>query len=166
MNKGRIRLKNLYDIAVKHLELGELDQAEEALHAYLKENPTDAMAHNKLGVVFIQRSNLEASKRCFEEALDYDSSCIQALNNLGNIAREEGKLEQAIEYYKKAILINKDYPLPHNNLGVVYKQLNLYGDFIREMKIAKRLEKRQALSSKEKTTIKDWLMNLWSKLRK
>ena len=41
-------MKILYDKAVKRLEYGELDEAEDALHTYLKENPTDAMAHNKL----------------------------------------------------------------------------------------------------------------------
>lgn len=142
-------MKTSYDKAVKHLEFGELDEAEDALHTYLKENPTDAMAHNKLGVVFVRRPNLEEAKRCFEEALKHDRYLVHTLTNLGNIAREEGELEQAIEYYQKAILLDQDYPLPHNNLGVVYKQLNRYGDFIREIKTAKRLEKRRALYSKE-----------------
>jgi len=159
-------LKKLYEKALKHLEFDELDEAEDALHSYLKENPTDAMAHNKLGVVFVRRPNLEEAKRCFKEALEHDRYLVHALNNLGNIAREEGELEQAIEYYQKAILIDQDYPLPHNNLGVVYKQLNRYGDFIREIKTAKRLEKRKALYSKEKHNIKDWLIKLWYKLRK
>jgi len=43
-------LKSLYDKAVKHLEFGELDEAEETLHTYLMENPTDALAHNKLAL--------------------------------------------------------------------------------------------------------------------
>ena len=156
-------MKSLYDKAVKHLEFGELDEAEDALQTYLKENPTDAIAHNKLGVVFVRRPNLEEAKRCFEEALKHDRYLVHALNNLGNIARDEGELEQAIEYYQKAILIDKDYPLPHNNLGVVYKQLNRYGDFVREIKTAKRLEKRKVLYSKEKHNIKDWLIKLWYK---
>lgn len=159
-------MKNLYDIAVQHLEYGELDLAEDALHTYLKENPTDASAHNKLGVVFVQRVNFKEAERCFEESLKHDRYFIHALNNLGNIAREDGKLEQAIEYYQKAISLDKDYALPHNNLGVVYKQLNRYGDYIREMKTAKRLEKRKVLFSKQKPHIKDWFINLWSRLRK
>ena len=158
-------MDNLYDKAVKHLEIGELDEAEEALHTYLKENPTAAKAHNKLGVVYVLRTNLEQAKRCFEEVLIHDCYFVNALNNLGNIAREVGELEQAIEYYQKAILIDKDHPLPHNNLSVVYKQLNRYGDFIRELKTAKRLEKREALYSKEKDNIRDRVIKLWYKLR-
>ena len=159
-------MKTLYDKAVKHLECGELDEAEDALHTYLQENPADAMAHNKLGVVFVQRPNREEAKRCFEEALKHDRFLVHALNNLGNIAREEGELEQAIGYYQKAILIDPDYPLAHNNLGVVYKQLHRYGDFIQEIKTAKRLENKKVLRSDKKPNIKGWLNNLWSKLRK
>jgi len=159
-------LKSLYDKAVKHLEFGELNEAEETLHTYLMENPTDALAHNKLGVVFARRSNLVEARRCFEEALKHDCYLVPALNNLGNIAREEGELELAIEYYQKAISIDPDFPLPHNNLGVVYKQLNRYGDFIREIKTAKRLQKRKALYSKEKRNIKHQFIQLWCKLRK
>ena len=159
-------MKNLYDIAMQHLERGELDVAEDVLRTYLKENPTDARVHNKLGVIFVQRFDLKEAERCFEEALKHDCYFIHALNNLGNIAREAGKLEQAIEYYQKAITLDKDYALPHNNLGVVYKQLNRYGDFVREMKTAKRLEMRSYFLSRKKPRIKDWLSNLWSRLRK
>ena len=142
-------MKSLYDKAVSHLEFGELDEAEESLDTYLEENPTDALAHNKLGVVFVRRPNLCEAKRCFEEALKHDCYCVHALNNLGNVAREEGKLQQAINYYQKAILINPDSPLPHNNLSVVYKQLNRYGDFIREIKTAKRLEKERLFTPRK-----------------
>lgn len=159
-------LRTLYEKAIKHLEAGELDEAEETLQTYVRENPTDAMAHNKLGVVFVNRLNRDEAKRCFEEALKHDAYLIHALNNLGNIAREEGELTLAIEYYQKAIRINPDYPLPHNNLGVVYKQQNRYRDFIREIKIAKRLEHREVIYSKDKHTFRNWLTNFCSKSNK
>lgn len=71
-------MKKLYDKAVRHLEYGEMDEAEDSLNTYLKENPTDVMAHNKLGVVFVQRPNLEEAKRCFEEALRHDRYLVHA----------------------------------------------------------------------------------------
>lgn len=145
----------LYEKAIRHLEVGELDEAEDALQTYLRCNPTDAMGHNKLGVVFVKRSNPKEAKRCFEEAPKHDAHLIHALNNLGNIAREEGKLERAVEYYQKAILIDPDHLLLYNNLGVVYKQLNRYGDFVREIKIAKRLENRKVLNPEKKQTFRD-----------
>ncbi|OLN34016.1 tetratricopeptide repeat protein [Desulfosporosinus metallidurans] len=160
-----IPIKTIYEKALKHLEYGELDEAEEALQLYLKENPSDAMAHNKLGVVFAKRPNRVEAKRCFNEALRQDVNLVHALNNLGNIAREEGELELAIEYYQKAIIIDPDYSLPHNNLGVVYKQLNRYRDFVREIKTAKRLENRKVLNPERKQTFRDLLAKIWTKKR-
>ena len=156
-------MKSIYEKAMKHSEVGELIEAEDAFKTYLKSNPNDAMAHNKLGVVFARMSKREEAKRCFTEALKNDAYLVQAQNNLGNIAQEEGDLERAIDYYQKAILIDPNFPLPHNNLGVVYKQLNRYGDFVREIKTAKRLENRKASNSKEKLTIKDYLTKFWPK---
>lgn len=160
-----IPINTIYEKALKHLEFGELDEAEEDLKLYLKENHSDAMAHNKLGVVFAKRNNLVEAKRCFQEALRQDVNLVHALNNLGNIARDEGELQLAIEYYQKAIIIDPDYSLPHNNLGVVYKQLNRYRDFVREIKTAKRLENRKVLNPEGKQTFRDLLAKIWTKKR-
>ena len=160
-----IPIETMYEKSLRHLELGELDEAEDALKLYLKANPTDAMAHNKLGIVFAKRSNRVEAKRCFHEALRQDVNLVHALNNLGNIAREEGELERAIEYYQKAILIDPDYSLPHNNLGVIYKELNRYTDFVREIKTAKRLENKKVLNPEKKKTFRDLLAKIWTKKR-
>lgn len=158
-------MKSLYEKALKHMEAEEFNEAENDLLSYLSENPTDAMAHNKLGVVLIRKLNREGAKRCFEEALKHDAKLVQALNNLGNMAQEEGNLELAIEFYQKAIRINPDFSLAHNNLGAVYKQLNRYGDFIREIKKAKRIENRKFHTSKREFSLRGWLAKLWSKPR-
>jgi len=161
LTKGEI-LKSLYEEALEHLEAGDYDGAVSALQKYLRDNPTDAMAYNKLGVAFAKRQNRIEAKYYFEEALKYDVHLVHALNNLGNIAREEGNLEQAVDYYQKAIEIDPTYALPHNNLSVIYKQLRCYGDFVREIKTAKRLENRKVLSPKGKAFL-SWLKGLWTK---
>jgi tetratricopeptide (TPR) repeat protein len=37
--------------------------------------------------------------------------------NLGNVLRQEGKMDEAIPHYQKAVLIRPDYAQAHNNLG-------------------------------------------------
>jgi len=164
MTKGE-PMKSLYERALDHLEAREYDEAETTLKEYLSKNPTDAMAYNKLGVALAKKLHRNEAKQCFKEALNHDSRLVHALNNLGNVAREEGDLEQAVAYYQKAIHIDPDYSLPHSNLSVVYKQLHRYGDFICEIKTAKRLENKKALNPKEQT-FTSWLKELWSKRRK
>lgn len=158
-------MKDLYDKAVRHFEAGELSEAESALLIYLKENPSDARAHNQLGMILLKKDNYDEAKRCFEEALRYESRLVQALNSLGNIAYNKGQYEQAINYYQKAVIIDPDYSSPHNNLAVVYKQLNRYGDFVREIRKAKRLETKKILQA-DKSPIREGIMRLWSRIRK
>lgn len=125
MTKGE-PMKSLYERALDHLEVRDYDEAEKTLKEYLTKNPTDVMAHNKLGVALAKKLHRSEAKQCFKEALHHDSRLVNAWNNPGNIAWEEGDLEQAVEYYQKAIHIDHDYSLPHNNLSVVYKQLQRY----------------------------------------
>jgi len=135
-------VKSLFEQAEEHLHRGELKEAESALQKFIFSYPKDGMAHNKLGIIYAHQDNFEEAKKCFQEALLHDPNLVQAINNLGNLAREAGDLSLAIEYYKKAIALDSDYSVPHNNLAVVYKQLNQYNEFVKEIKLAKRLEAR------------------------
>jgi len=61
-----------------------------------------------------------------------------AYDNLGSFFEHEGKLDQAISYYKKALSINPYYRQARNNLGKAYAEMNLYDQAIFEFKEAIR----------------------------
>jgi len=103
-------LEDLFATAVRDLEAGRLEEAEQKLFRYLMAHPEDAMAHNKLGVIRAKRHDYAAANELFEKALILDPHCVHALNNLGNVAREEGDLERAKSYYLKAIALDPDAP--------------------------------------------------------
>ena len=54
-----------------------------------------------------------------------------AINNLGYLYMELGEYERAIEYLKKAILINPNNFSALNNLGKVHEEKSLYSDSLR-----------------------------------
>lgn len=154
-------MKSLFEQALAQLEVGKLGEAEDLLKRHLEINPGDAQAHNKLGVVYAKENRFQEAEICFRNALRCDPNLPHAYNNLGNLARQAGDAEKAREYYEKATTLDPDYSVPHHNLAVVYKQLNRYGDFVREMKLAKRLENKQKLGAK-----KSWrqvFANIWPK---
>lgn len=155
-------MESLYEKGLKYLENEELDEAEKAFLAYLESNPQDALAHNKLGVIYARRHDFYRAKERFGQALIYNPRLAQALNNLGNLAREEGEIDIAIGYYQRAIEIDPDFSAPHNNLAVVYKQLNHYGPFVREIKLAKRLQKKEEVKT-GRQNLRQWISNLFSK---
>lgn len=108
-----------YQTGINHLEAGRLREAEEDLLRYLDQCPEDAMGHNKLGLVYSKIHNFERAKACFLKAIEVDERCIHAWNNLGNIARQDGELEQAIHYYQRAVEIDPNNPTPAKNLKTV-----------------------------------------------
>ena len=47
-------------------------------------------------------------------------NCAESFNNnLGVVLKDQGKFEEAIKVYNKAILLNPNYSYPHNNIGII-----------------------------------------------
>jgi protein O-GlcNAc transferase len=44
------------------------------------------------------------------------------INNLGNVLRQQGKLEEAIQSYQQALSLNPNYAQAHNNLGNIFQE--------------------------------------------
>ena len=55
-----------------------------------------------------------------------ESDDFAVLNNLGNVSWEQGRLEQAAEWYRRAVDLRPDSPEALRNLGVTLSDL---GDF-------------------------------------
>jgi outer membrane protein OmpA-like peptidoglycan-associated protein/Tfp pilus assembly protein PilF len=67
------------------------------------------------------------AKNDLEKSLSYDGQFIDAYILLGEIANEENNKEKAIEYYQKAISINKDYnPLMYLRKADLEKETGKY----------------------------------------
>ena len=43
-------------------------------------------------------------------------------NNIGNTLKDQGKLNEALDAYKQAVLLIPDTPEIHNNLGLTLKE--------------------------------------------
>ncbi|MFA5032468.1 MAG: tetratricopeptide repeat protein [bacterium] len=70
----------------------------------------------------------------FQNILKYNSFCPETYNNLGNIYAQKGLLDEAIQEYKKALILNPDSPDIHNNLGDVYERKGLLDEAIQKYK--------------------------------
>ena len=59
---------------------------------------------------------------------------------MGIILKRNGRVEEAIDNYKKAISLKSDYVQAYNNLGVLYKDNEQYEDAIKMFTKAKELQ--------------------------
>jgi Tfp pilus assembly protein PilF len=82
----------------------KLDEAKHYLREAIAHDPNNAEAHWQLGYIYWKEDkNAEAAKKEFGIALSIDPNLIDAYNDMGQLLESEGKVDQAIENYKKAL---------------------------------------------------------------
>ncbi|MCM1543143.1 MAG: tetratricopeptide repeat protein [Blautia sp.] len=74
----------------------------------LSEAGLQAKDLNQQGVVLLQVGNVEAAKEKFDQAIDTDPMVMDSYRNLGDLYAKTGEYQNAKNYYKKALLIEKD----------------------------------------------------------
>jgi protein O-GlcNAc transferase len=58
---------------------------------------------------------------CFRRALQLKPHFAEAHNNLGNVLKDQGKLDEAVSCYERALQLKPDGAAEHNNLGTAWK---------------------------------------------
>ncbi|NLK08529.1 MAG: tetratricopeptide repeat protein [Firmicutes bacterium] len=125
-------------------EIGELEEAKEAIQKLIELEGHSSFAYNKLGVIFARSEDLGRAKTCFENALTIEPESAPALSNLGNVYRENGDLDGAIRLYKSAIEYDPDYATAYHNLGVVYRQKGDFQKAVEHLKQGNKLQRVMA----------------------
>ena len=72
----------------------------------------------------------------FNRSIQTDSSNKVSFYYLGVISDMQGKLEEAIKYYKEAISLDGDFSEAYNALGAVYSKQQKWGDALKNYKKA------------------------------
>lgn len=108
--------------AIENHQKGDLQQAEDIYKKILIDEPDNFYALHYLGVVNIQRENLDLAIEYIEKAFKVDSSDSHAYYNHAIALQEKGRLDDAITSYQKAIRLNPSNYDAHVNLGIVFKE--------------------------------------------
>jgi tetratricopeptide (TPR) repeat protein len=108
-------------------------------------------AATQRGTAQIFLGDPDAAERTFQEALRYDPKHYRALTNLGNVALEQGRTDDAIGHYEAALKLNEGFANAHHNLGVAYRrkgQVNRSVASIRRaQRVSRQLERDEARSA-------------------
>jgi tetratricopeptide (TPR) repeat protein len=85
-------------------------------------NPRDAVAHYQFGLIYQQRHQYDEAKRRFARAIEIDGTEADPVFQLGRIALEEERWNDAIELFSRAAALD-DKCCSHEvwrDLGVAY----------------------------------------------
>ncbi|MEW6080026.1 MAG: tetratricopeptide repeat protein [Thermodesulfobacteriota bacterium] len=99
------------------------------------------------GTHTVQR-NLEwrDSVSLFESAVRHSPDLAWAHNNLANALKETGRLDEALDHYRRALALKPDQPLAHNNIGAILGEQGKLDEAVVAFEAALRLQPHQAMT--------------------
>jgi tetratricopeptide (TPR) repeat protein len=103
------------------------DQAKASFLIALRDDTSSAEALYGLGSVYLKEHKQSEAREAFERATklqaSYPDTLPNAWNNLGLIATQEGRTEEAVGYFQQALRLSPDHLIALDNLGNAYRQL-------------------------------------------
>src|SRR5512145_2157458 len=72
------------------------------------------------GAAYLNEGSFEAARRRFLEAIETDEGIPEAYNGVGVTWRMRNDLERALEWYKKALVVDPDFGDAYYNMACVY----------------------------------------------
>jgi len=126
---------NTFEFARNHLSFGSVyyqhgyfDEAEASFLRVLRDDPSSAEASYGLGSIYLKREKLDRARDSFERAVrskaSYPDTLPKGWNNLGIIATRQGRTDEAIGYFQKALNLSAEYVVALENLGNAYRQIH------------------------------------------
>jgi len=103
-------------LVLKAYHRGDLQQAERLLAKMLHSVPNDFNALHLLGLVRAAKGAFGDAERLIARALQFGNSP-EAFSNHGNVLSELGRHDEAIQRYRRALLIKPQYAEAQFNLG-------------------------------------------------
>jgi tetratricopeptide (TPR) repeat protein len=103
-------------------------------------NPGAYMAHNNLGVVWLQAGKVTEATGQFEQARRLKPDDAQAYINLGNVSLRIGKMPEAIEQYEHALRLKTNFAAAHTGLGLALDRVGNVSEAVWQYEQALRLK--------------------------
>ncbi len=128
-------------------EYGRPSEASEAMRTALRIEPNNAGALTNLGKVLIEMEDpdlLDEAESLCRQAVELAPHLPQAINNLGNVFRRQGRFEEARACYQLALQRDPRRVMPRYNMGQLLQTLGQYGEAARCYEEAEALEPNRA----------------------
>lgn len=147
-------LDELYDLGKRLFDEGKLNEAEPVLSEVITRNPRYADVHNKLGIIYNLRGDMEKAAEHFEHALELNPRYTEASLNLAVTYNDLGEFKKAQEVFSMAAQIAHPDPgaldpfiagklaNEHFKLGNMYLEFNMNDEAITEYTKAIKLHPR------------------------
>jgi len=113
----------LLDKALENQRAGNFAEAERLCREALAGNARDADAAHLLGLIALQTERAALAIESLQKAVALNGSVATFHSNLGWALRANGRLEEAVACFRKAIALKPDYIKAQSNLAATLKEL-------------------------------------------
>jgi tetratricopeptide (TPR) repeat protein len=113
---------------------GKLQQAQQLCLQVIKQRPRLADAHGMMGVILSGLGRNDDARKAIKNAIKLHPTS-HFYSNLGELERQNGKIDAARIALEKAIELDGAYPQAYNNLGIIYFEK---GDFDKAVEAYRR----------------------------
>ncbi len=124
-NMPRARVDSLFDLGVARLNGKEVDEAIFPLRVVAHQRPRNKDAHLKLGYAFLEDKYYRGAKWAFRKAAALPGNDPEPYYGLGLVLMElHNERYQAITYFRKALMRDRDYVDAQYKIALVRYMLN------------------------------------------
>jgi tetratricopeptide (TPR) repeat protein len=119
-NEGRAA--DIFLLAIRHEDAGELDEAVRVYERILERDPDHAAACINLGTICYNRRQFVRAEQLYKRATQADPNYALAFFDLGNVLDELKRLPEAVAAYQNAIRLVPAYADAHYNLALAFER--------------------------------------------
>jgi len=125
----------LLNLAKTYVVTGKNDEARKTLEKIISINPNDLNARTILVSLYVKEGDIDGAAKALEKTLEINPDYIQGYV-LASMYFLQGKTDESIDLYNKALILDPDNAILHMNLAVAYQQKENYDAAISHCKRA------------------------------
>ena len=115
-------LNDMFLLAIRHEDAGEIEEAAGVYERILERNPEHAASCINLGTICYNRRQFVRAEQLYRRAVQADSQYALAFFDLGNVLDELKRLPEAIAAYRNAVRLVPGYADAHYNLALAFER--------------------------------------------
>ncbi len=115
ISANRNDIENYFDLARAYLKIKEYSRSEDILMQSIGTGNETASIYALLGTTYIEMKKWDKAETALKKSLDMQERAT-TYNDLGVVYESSGRINLAIENYKKALTINPNLEMAKNNL--------------------------------------------------
>ena len=107
---------------LEHHRAGELAEAERLYRRVLEMHPSHAGAVHLMGLLAYQVGKVEMAESLLRDAMKRDAFNAAFPADLAEIFREQGRFDEALDFYRKSLELNSEIAQTHHNFATLLER--------------------------------------------